>query len=98
MSEPARLGDYFVAAGVAIIPGDGAVDDGGLGVPFLLMIPYFYVLTRLEGEGPGIVPPEGLVAELSMPGPEPIDLLSCQGLWWCWQRSSHRPAPQPHGW
>ena len=98
MSEPARLGDYFVAVGIAIIPWDGAVDDGRLGVPFLLMIPYFDVLTGLEGEGPGIVPLEGLVTELSMPGPQPVDLPPCQGLWWCWQWSSYRPAPQPHGW
>ena len=31
------------------------------------MIPYFDVLTGLEGEGPGVVPLEGLVTELSMP-------------------------------
>ena len=77
MSESARLGYYFIAAREAIIPGDGAVDDGGLCIPLLLMIPYFHVLTRLEGEGPDIVPLEGLVAQLRMPGPEPVDLLFC---------------------
>ena len=98
MLEPARLGNNLIAAKVAIIPSDGAVDDCGLGASFLLMVPNFHVLARLEGEGPGVVPLEGLITHLGMPGPEPVHLFLCYGLWWCWQRSSDRPDPQPHGW
>ena len=98
MPESARLGYYLVTSREAIVSGDGAVDDGGLAVLLLFVIPNLHIFSRLECEGPGIVPLEGPVAHLCMPGPELGNLLLCEGQGWGGEGASHRPAPQPHGW
>ena len=98
MSEAAPFCYYLIASREVVVAENGAIDDCGLAVLLLLMVPYLHLVARLEGVLPGIVPVEGPVPHLVVPGPELGDLLLCEGLGWGREGSPHRPAPQPHSW
>ena len=75
--EAARVSYNLVGARGPIIAWHWAVYGCLVTEPFLFLIPDPNLLPREELSGPGIVPPEGPILQLCMPGPQVLYLLWC---------------------